>query len=148
MEDSEILTNPDLIKPGSGISYHQFERPSPHILQTFEYEEDPLLGCPSIKFKTNEVTSLCPLTGQPDFYSVEICYTPTVLCIESKSAKLYLGAYRSEKAFIEVLAGKILRDWVDVCLPLSASISISMRPRGGIEITVSQCYPASENCHD
>ena len=60
-----------------------------------------------VRFSTDEVTSLCPVTGQPDISSVEIEYEPDRLCIESKSLKLYLWSFRDRPVFAEALAAEI-----------------------------------------
>ena len=64
-------------------------------------------GCTLVRFSTDEVTSLCPVTGQPDISSVEIEYEPDELCVESKSLKLYLWGFRDRQVFAEALAVEI-----------------------------------------
>jgi len=125
------------LKPGGGVRYHQFEEPDARILKTFP---PPKERAGVITFTTREVTALCPLTGQPDYYTVMITYEPNTLCIESKSAKLYFGAYRQQKGFIESLAYKVLSDWVEACRPEWAEIVMTMAPRGGIAISVTYKY--------
>lgn len=124
------------LAPGGGIPYQLFEEPKAEILQTFSAPVSPQ----TVTFISHEVTALCPLTGQPDFYTVEISYVPRFLCVESKSAKLYFGAYRSYKGFIEKVAEKMLGDWVTSCKPRIAKICVTMVPRGGISIKVEQEY--------
>ncbi len=63
--------------------------------------------CTRVRFTTDEVTSMCPVTGQPDFSSVEIDYEPAARCIESKSLKLYLWSFRDRPIFAEGLAAAI-----------------------------------------
>ncbi len=141
---AEIAVSPSLLKPGGGISYHQFEEPSSNILQTFPAPTaiPPITDRGhTITFSCDqEITALCPLTGQPDFYSVVITYQPHELCIESKSAKLYFGSYRNVKGFIEELALRMLTDWVKVCSPKFIRITLTMAPRGGIAIEVIREY--------
>ena len=127
--------NKEGLKPGGGVSYHQFEEPSADILATFK---NPTTYAQAITFRSKEVTALCPLTGQPDYYEVVITYTPARLCIESKSAKMYLGSYRSFGGFIETIADKMLWDWVRACKPLKVKVDITMVPRGGVGINVIQ----------
>ena len=122
--------------PGSGIPYPQFQEPSADILQTFPAPE----GSQQITFISHEVTALCPLTSQPDFYSVEVTYVPETLCIESKSAKLYLGSYRQYRGFIEEIALRMLNDWVSASYPQKVEIVLTMVPRGGISIIVRREY--------
>jgi len=97
-----------------------------------------------ITFETCEFTSLCPMTGQPDFGSITIRYTPNDRCIESKSLKLYLFSYRSEPSFMETLTNRILDDLVSACAPRRMTVTGNFRPRGGIGIVVTASYDAAE----
>jgi 7-cyano-7-deazaguanine reductase len=88
-----------------------------------------------IKFESNELTSFCPVTGQPDFSTFLLEYTPDKLCIESKSLKLYLWSYREEAIFAEGLASKISEDIFLAIKPLWCKVSILQNIRGGIQLT-------------
>ncbi len=90
--------------------------------------------CTQVRLTSDEVTSLCPVTGQPDFSSVEITYEPDALCIESKSLKLYLWSFRSRAAFAEQLADEILTEVTRVAHPHHACVVVRQRPRGGVTI--------------
>lgn len=133
------MTEDVTIRPGEGPTWHQFEEPDVRILRTFER---PGKSPCRITFKTHEVTALCPLSSQPDYYTIEIAYVPDKTCVESKSAKFYLGSFRNVGAFAETIADTILQDWVDACLPLEATVVVTMIPRGGIEIKVERSYRA------
>lgn len=98
----------------------------------------------TVTFSTKEVTSLCPITGQPDFYRITINYRPDRLCLESKSLKLYLFSFRQSGMFAETLANRILDDLVKVCRPRWMQVESAMNPRGGIALTVRVEY----NCDD
>lgn len=89
-----------------------------------------------VGFETKEVTSLCPVTGQPDFYTVEIRYVPDARCIESKSLKLYLFSLRNTGLFAEEMANRILEDLVAACEPKWMRVVCRMNPRGGISLEV------------
>ena len=89
-----------------------------------------------VTFNTQEVTSLCPITGQPDFYSISITYIPEQHCLESKSLKLYLFSFRQSGMFAETMANKILDDLVKACSPRWMQVESVMNPRGGIGLTV------------
>lgn len=89
----------------------------------------------TIVMKSDEVTSLCPVTGQPDWETVTIEYAPDKLCVESKSLKLYLWSFRNEGCFCEALADTIANDFFDACKPLWCKVTVTQKPRGGIEIT-------------
>ncbi len=95
-----------------------------------------------IVFDAPEFTSLCPVTGQPDFGHIVIEYVPGRLCVESKSLKLYLFSYRNHPTFHEEAVNRILDDIVKAVRPRKARVTGTFRPRGGIGITVEACYPA------
>ena len=87
----------------------------------------------------DELTAVCPVTGQPDLYVATIEYLPDALCLESKSLKLYLATYRNEAAFCEALAVR-LRDEVAAALELAARpgrVTLEQKARGGITIVAS-----------
>ena len=92
------MDDPKHLKPG--LTEYQY-RVSPGLLDTFPNPrpERPYEVC----FSTQEVTSLCPVTGQPDFYRLTITYIPEKRCIESKSLKLYLFSLRNTGLFAEDL---------------------------------------------
>jgi len=89
-----------------------------------------------ITFDCPEFTSICPITGQPDFGHITIRYIADQRCIESKALKLYLFAYRNHGAFHEAVVNRILDDIVAACAPRQATVTGVFRPRGGIAITV------------
>ena len=95
----------------------------------------------AVRFDCPEFTSLCPITGQPDFGNIVIEYVPARLCLESKSLKLYLFSYRNEGIFHEEVVNRILRDVVKAVKPRRAKVVGEFRPRGGIAITVRAAYP-------
>src|SRR5258706_8408982 len=74
-------------------------------LETF-----PNPGVATVELTSDELTAVCPITGQPDMYVVRIAYQPRALCLESKSLKLYLAHFRNEGAFAEALAVQIKTD--------------------------------------
>ena len=90
-----------------------------------------------IRFVTDEVTSLCPVTGQPDFYTVDVTYIPADRCIESKSLKLYLFSFRNSGLFAEDMANRVLEDLAGACSPRWMRVVCRMKPRGGIALTVT-----------
>jgi len=117
-----------------------FDNPTPEVLEVFENPQS--LSNYVVQFQTDEVTALCPITSQPDFYEVRITYIPDKWCIESKSLKLYLFSLRSSGGFIEDLANMILYDLVKVCQPQYMKVVLIMKPRGGIKMTVCSIYRA------
>lgn len=97
-------------------------------------------GVETVVLESDEVTSLCPVTGQPDWETVIIEYEPDRLCIESKSLKLYLWSFRQEGVFCEALAAQIARDVGEACKPHRCKVTVSQKPRGGISIKASARY--------
>ncbi len=95
----------------------------------------------SVFFDCPEFTSLCPVTGQPDFGHINIEYVPDKLCLESKSLKLYLFSFRNCDTFHEEAVNRILADIVEAISPRSAKVAGDFRPRGGIAIRVEAAYP-------
>ncbi len=89
-------------------------------------------GCNRVRFMTDELNSLCPVTGQPDISSLEIDYLPADLCVESKSLKLYLWSFRDRAAFAEALAGEIAAEVMRAARPHSVRVVITQHVRGGI----------------
>ena len=88
-----------------------------------------------VKFTTDEMTSFCPVTNQPDFNRVEIEYHPDQLCVESKSLKLYLWTFRDEPIFGEGLAGTIAQDIFDALQPHFCQVTLVQGIRGGLQMT-------------
>jgi 7-cyano-7-deazaguanine reductase len=102
-------------------------------------ETFPNPGVSHVEMTSDELTAVCPVTGQPDLYVATIEYWPGPLCIESKSLKLYLNAYRDQRAFAETLAVKI-RDDAAGALQLAADkvrVTLRQKARGGITITAT-----------
>jgi 7-cyano-7-deazaguanine reductase len=83
-----------------------------------------------------EFTCLCPLTGQPDFATLELDYVPDRACIELKSLKLYIWSYRGEGAFHEAVTNRILGDLVRAVQPRYMRLAARFNVRGGIVTTV------------
>ncbi|HKS04336.1 MAG TPA: preQ(1) synthase [Chthoniobacterales bacterium] len=94
-----------------------------------------------IHFETDDFTSVCPVTGQPDFARIDIDYVPDRLCVESKSLKFYLASYRNERAFNEAVTNHILNDFVKACSPREVIVTAQFSASGGIALTVRAQYP-------
>lgn len=90
----------------------------------------------TIEIHCPEFTSVCPKTGQPDFGEIQISYTPDETCIELKSLKYYLQAYRNQGIFYEAATNKILDDLVAGCRPRRMRVTGAFSARGGITTTV------------
>jgi 7-cyano-7-deazaguanine reductase len=115
--------------------------PSEARLETFP---NPARRNYSIHFETDDFTSLCPVTGQADFARIDIDYVPDRLCVESKSLKFYLAAFRNERAFNEAVTNRILDDFVRACRPRSAIVNAQFSARGGIALTVRAEYSGGD----
>lgn len=90
-----------------------------------------------------EFTSVCPKTGQPDFGTIHIEYVPSEICVELKSLKLYLQAFRNEGVFYEHVTNRILDDFVAACLPVRCTVTAEFTPRGGITTRVTVRFERS-----
>jgi 7-cyano-7-deazaguanine reductase len=90
----------------------------------------------TVKFESNELTSFCPVTHQPDFNTITIEFEPDKLCIESKSLKLYLWSFREEAIFAEGLANTIAEDIYSAIRPIWCKITLIQNIRGGLQLSV------------
>lgn len=104
-----------------------FDNPNPE--RDFEIRMD----CP-------EFTCVCPKTGQPDFATIRIRYTPDKKCVELKSLKLYLWSYRNEGSFHEAVTNQILDDLVAATSPRKMTVEGDFYVRGGIRTVVEVNY--------
>ena len=98
-------------------------------------------GVQRVVFRTDELTAVCPVTGQPDYYGLNLCYNPGDWCLESKSLKLYLWTFRERGVFAEALAVEIAQDVVDAIEPRPVSVTLLQTPRGGISLEVTCNLP-------
>jgi len=96
-----------------------------------------------IKIEIPEFTSVCPKTGLPDFGLITILYVPKDSCLELKSLKEYILAYRNLGIFYENAVNRILEDVVRACRPVRAAVTGDFNPRGGLKAVVEARYPRS-----
>ena len=113
------------------------------LLETFpnprpEREYEIAIDCP-------EFTSMCPKTGQPDFGTLTFRYVADALCVELKSLKLYLQAFRNEGIFYENVTNRILDDLVAVLKPRRMTLVAQFTPRGGISSRIVVSHPAGDH---
>ncbi len=94
-----------------------------------------------IAFDCPEFTCLCPMTGQPDFATIQIEYTPDALCVELKSLKLYLWSFRDRGAFHEAVTNQICDDVVAAIAPRRIKVTGKFWVRGGISTNVIVTAP-------
>ncbi len=117
-----------------GPSKYRFDAPDASILEAFpnRYPNRDYV----IQFEHPEFTSLCPMTGQPDFATIIVRYVPNEKCVESKSFKLYMAAYRNHGSFMESLTNKIADDLISVLAPRRMTVDGLFNVRGGTSISV------------
>ncbi len=105
---------------------------SPDVLETFENKHPD--NDYWVKFNCLEFTSLCPITGQPDFATIYISYVPDIKMVESKSLKLYLFSFRNHGDFHEDVVNIIMKDLIRLMEPRYIEVWGKFLPRGGISI--------------
>jgi 7-cyano-7-deazaguanine reductase len=93
-----------------------------------------------IEIDTPEFTSVCPKTGLPDFGEIVLRYVPDKRCLELKSYKMYLLAYRNVGIFQENVVNRVLRDVVKAADPVMATVVGDFSPRGGLGTVVTATY--------
>ena len=98
-------------------------------------------GCSLVRFTCEEVTSMCPVTEQPDLSTVVIAYEPAERCVESKSLKLYLWSFRDAAVFAEQLAVDIATEVQQAASPTWVEVVVTQRARGGIVIETTSRLP-------
>lgn len=105
---------------------------NPNVLETFinKHQDNDYF----VKFNCPEFTSLCPITGQPDFANIIISYIPNIKMVESKSLKLYLFSFRNHGDFHEDCINVIMKDLINLMDPKYIEVWGKFTPRGGISI--------------
>jgi 7-cyano-7-deazaguanine reductase len=128
-----VLTDDQIAQPASILE--AFPNPRPER----EYQ---------IEFVFPEFTSLCPVTGQPDFATITIRYVPDRQCVEMKSLKLYFFAYRNKGIFYEAVVNTILDDLVAALQPRRMTVIGQFAVRGGTAGTVTAEYQSKKSGHE
>ncbi len=105
---------------------------APEVLETFTNKH--IDNDYFVKFNCPEFTSLCPITGQPDFANITISYVPDIKMVESKSLKLYLFSFRNHGDFHEDCVNIIMKDLIKLMEPKYIEVWGRFTPRGGISI--------------
>lgn len=126
MRETESLT----LLGNKNVEYKKDYDPS--VLETFENKHQDTDYY--VKFNCPEFTSLCPITGQPDFATITISYVPSVKMVESKSLKLYLFSFRDHGAFHEDVVNIIMKDLIKLMDPKYIEVTGKFLPRGGLSI--------------
>jgi 7-cyano-7-deazaguanine reductase len=124
----------------SMLSAEQIAQPRT-IIDTFENPEPDRDY--EIRFVFPEFTSMCPVTGQPDFATISITYVADRLCVEMKSLKLYFLAYRNKGIFYEAVVNTILDDLVAKLSPRRMTVAGDFAARGGMVGTITASFEKS-----
>ena len=121
----------ELTQLGSRVTEYKMNY-APEVLEAFpnRHEENDYF----VKFNCPEFTSLCPITGQPDFATIYISYVPDKYLVESKSLKLYLFSFRNHGDFHENVVNVIMKDLIDKLQPKYIEVWGKFLPRGGLSI--------------
>ena len=130
MTNSENRQDEGLHALGKKTEYRQDY--APEVLETFENKHQT--NDYWVQFNCPEFTTLCPITGQPDFGEIIIKYIPDVRMVESKSLKLYLFSFRNHGDFHEDCVNIIMKDLVKLMDPRYIEVTGIFKPRGGISI--------------
>lgn len=130
MTNSENRQDEGLHALGKKTEYRQDY--APEVLETFENKHQT--NDYWVQFNCPEFTTLCPITGQPDFGEIIIKYIPDVRMVESKSLKLYLFSFRNHGDFHEDCVNIIMKDLVKLLDPRYIEVTGIFKPRGGISI--------------
>jgi len=117
---------------GSSRQTYAYDDPDPSVLETFPTPQPS--GGLVIRLFALEFTSLCPVTGQPDYGQLDIVYVPGPRCVESKSLKLYLMRFRNHGAFHEACVAQVAQDLASVLAPRYLRVIGRFNARGGIAI--------------
>ena len=126
-----MRTKENLTKLGSGHTEYKTKY-DPSLLEAFsnQHPENDYF----VKVNCPEFTSLCPITGQPDFANIVISYVPDQKIVESKSLKLYLFSYREEGDFHEDVVNRIMKDLIALLDPKYIEVWGRFLPRGGLSL--------------
>ncbi|WIW70207.1 preQ(1) synthase [Anaerosinus gibii] len=129
MDRTEEMKDLTLLgKQGTAYNYNY----DPEVLETFDNKH--IDNAYWVKFNCPEFTSLCPITGQPDFATIYISYIPEIKMVESKSLKLYLFSFRNHGGFHEDVVNIIMKDLIAKMDPKYIEVWGKFLPRGGISI--------------
>ena len=139
----------DLKALGEGATTYRYDRPDAAVLEWFPSpfaipEMNPAGVSGRLHIVCPEFTSLCPMTGQPDFATIVIDYIPGERCVESKSLKLYLGGFRNFGEFHESCVNRIANDLIALLDPRWLKVEGQFTPRGGIPFWPTAEYTRAE----
>src|SRR5579875_1737045 len=142
VETSARMASKPAFKALGKKSVIRFDHPDPKLLERFTSPFPPAQEA-LVRLEAFEFTSLCPITGQPDWGTIEIQYRPGRWCVESKSLKLYLMGFRQHGSFHESCVSRICDDLVKLLEPRWIEVIGRFNPRGGIRIEPRVIWPRS-----
>lgn len=155
MSDNEPSGSPDrtedlrALAASANINKHsyKFDHPDRSYLERFKnpHPETDLLR---LAIEAPEFTSLCPITGQPDFATIKVNYIPDDWCVESKSFKLYLMGFRNYGEFHEACVSRICKDLSNLLEPMWLQVIGEFSPRGGIKFWPTAEYSKTDREYD
>lgn len=116
----------------------QLQKAAP--LKIFRFQEEVKNAEHWVSIEDPEFTAICPFSDYPDYGSVKITYVPDKFCLELKSFKLYINAFRNIKIFHETATEIIFADFLDTVKPKKAVITIDMNPRGNVKTLCQKFY--------
>lgn len=138
---SEQLSDPSNLHALGKASTYKYHSADAKLLERFP---SPFTNTPgrqgSVHIEAPEFTSLCPLTGQPDFATIVVDYVPGEWCVESKAFKLYLGSFRMVGEFHEACVDRIASALINLLDPRQLTVVGKFTPRGGIPFWPTVTY--------
>jgi 7-cyano-7-deazaguanine reductase len=140
-----VATKPGLSALGGRATY-RYDHPDAAVLEVFDNPHPSAAW--AVGLLCSEFTSLCPVTGQPDYGRLHIAYVPGRLCVESKSLKLYLVGYRNHGTFHEDCVNRVADDLFGKLSPRYLRVYGDFNPRGGIAIRPLAVRTASDLAED
>jgi 7-cyano-7-deazaguanine reductase len=114
------------------------QQPSSGILETFPNSHPGRQYL--VRLDTEDFSSVCPVTGQPDYAKIAIEYVPGTRCVETKSLKYYLASFRNTPSFNEQIVNRILDDLVATCEPVQMMVRGAFAARGGLSLTITATH--------
>lgn len=138
---SEQLSDPSNLHALGKATQYKYSSADAKLLERFPSPFTRVTGrTGSVHIEAPEFTSLCPLTGQPDFATIVIDYIPREYCVESKALKLYLGSFRMVGEFHEACVDRIASALINLLDPESLTVVGKFTPRGGIPFWPTVTY--------
>lgn len=137
------MSTDELKALGDSTTRYNYDRPDASLLERFPNPHVDKYGDIMVLIEAPEFTSLCPITGQPDFATIKVAYEADEYCVESKSFKLYLMSFRNHGEFHEACVSRIATDLIELLDPIKLAVEGQFTPRGGIPFWPAVHYERS-----